>query len=29
MLNKGEVKGPDLEMEVMDLVNIAANAMGG
>jgi heterodisulfide reductase subunit D len=29
MLNKGEVKGPDLQMEVMDLVNIAANAMGG
>jgi heterodisulfide reductase subunit D len=29
MLNKGEVKGPDLQMEVTDLVNIAANAMGG
>jgi len=29
MTNKGEEKGPDIEIEVMDLVNLIADAMGG
>jgi len=29
MVNKGEEKGPDVEIEVMDLVNLVADAMGG
>jgi Fe-S oxidoreductase len=29
MTNKGEEKGPDIEIEVMDLVNLVADAMGG
>ena len=29
MANKGEEKGPDIEIEVMDLVNLVASAMGG
>lgn len=28
MTNKGEEKGPDVEIEVMDLVNLVANALG-
>ena len=28
MVNKGEEKGPDVEIEVMDLVNLVANALG-
>jgi heterodisulfide reductase subunit D len=29
MVNKGEVKGPDVEIEVMNLVNLVAQALGG
>jgi len=29
MVNKGEEKGPDIEIEVMDLANLVADAMGG
>ena len=29
MTNKGEEKGPDIEIEVMDLVNLVTDAMGG
>ena len=29
MTNKGEEKGPDIEIEVMDLANLVANALGG
>ena len=29
MVNKGEEKGPDVEIEVMDIVNLVANALGG
>jgi len=29
MVNKGEEKGPDVEIEVMDMVNLVANALGG
>jgi hypothetical protein len=28
MVDKGAEKGPDIKMEVMDLVNLVANAMG-
>ncbi len=29
MVNKGEEKGPEVEIEVMDLVNLVSNALGG
>lgn len=29
MVSKGQEKGPDVDIEVMDLVNLVANAMGG
>lgn len=29
MVSKGEEKGPDIEIEVMDMVNLVANALGG
>ncbi|MBM4463377.1 MAG: (Fe-S)-binding protein [Chloroflexi bacterium] len=29
MVNKGEVKGPDVEIEVVDLVSLVAQALGG
>jgi heterodisulfide reductase subunit D len=27
MVNKGEEKGPDIEIDVMDMVNLVANAL--
>ena len=29
MISKGEEKGPDIEIEVMDIVNLAADALEG
>ncbi|GAH21255.1 unnamed protein product, partial [marine sediment metagenome] len=29
MVNKGEEKGPDIEIELMDLVNLVATSLGG
>jgi heterodisulfide reductase subunit B len=29
MVDKGTEKGPDIEMEVMDIMTLVANAMGG
>jgi len=29
MVDKGAEKGPDIEMEVMDIVTLVANALGG
>lgn len=29
MVNKGEEKGPDIEIEVVDIVNLVASALGG